>query len=160
MRTPSFAPVPRNLQAMPGSDFTPAMAAWSSPGALGALSLSSLPSWVGYAIAGAALFAAYKKKVPLWAGLAGAGAAYWFLIRGASTSAGTSITSGSVSVTDGTQYQLTAASPGSLSADGSTITIGGTAYPVLSTVLSPDGTSTNYYVDTPAGTMTANASGG
>lgn len=153
MRTRSFQPVPKNLQATPGSVFAPAMAAWSgNPNQLGALSLSSLPPWAGYAVAAAALFAAYKKKVPLWAGLAGAGAAYWFLIRGASANAaGSAITAGNVIVADGTSYTLTSASPGTLSADGSTLTLAGTVYPVLSTGPAGDGTSNlTYYVDTPA----------
>lgn len=150
MRTRAFTPVTNptlnNPQAIAGSVFTPAINAWSSPGALGAL---PLPSWAGYAVAAAALFAAYKKMVPMWAGLAGAGAAYWFLIRGNSAAGGTTVTSGSVSVTDGTQYQLTVDSPGTLSADGQSITIAGTTYPVLSAIQSVVGTGVNYYVDTP-----------
>lgn len=151
MRTRPFSPVPQNLQATPGSVFAPAMAAYSgNPNQLGALSLSSLPSWAGYAVAAAALLAAYKKKVPMWAGLAGAGAAYWFLIRGAATG-GNNITAGNVIVSDGTSYVLTAASPGTLSADGSTLTLAGTVYPVLSTGPAGDGSSNlTYYVDTPA----------
>ena len=113
-----------------------------------------MPSWAGYAVAAAALFAAYKKMVPMWAGLAGAGAAYWFLIRGNSAAGGTTVTSGSVSVTDGTQYQLTVDSPGTLSADGQSITIAGTTYPVLSAIQSVVGTGVNYYVDTPVVAVT------
>lgn len=128
----------------PASVFTPAMNAWGSPSPLGALSLSSLPSWAGYAVAAAALFAAYKKMVPMWAGLGGAGAAYWFLIRGASAAGGSNITAGTVVVSDGTSYVLTDASPGILSADGSTLTIAGTVYPVTST-----GPGGFYYVDPP-----------
>lgn len=134
----------------PASVFTPAMNAWGSPSPLGALSLSSLPSWAGYAVAAAALFAAYKKMVPMWAGLGGAAAAYWFLIRGAGV-AGSTITAGNVIVADGTSYALTAASPGTLSTDGSTLTLAGTVYPVLSTGPAGDGSSNlTYYVDTPA----------
>lgn len=153
MRTRPFTPPPRTLHATPGSVFAPAMAAWSgNPNRLGALSLSSLPSWAGYAVAAAALFAAYKKKVPMWAGLAGAGAAYWFLIRGASM-AGSQITAGNVSVADGTSIVLTSASPGTLSADGSTLTIAGTVYPVLSSGPAGDGTNNlTYYVNTPGTT--------
>lgn len=148
MRTRSFKPVPRNLEATPGSVFTPAINAWSAP--LGALSLSSLPSWTGYAVAGAALFAAYKKKVPLWAGFAGAAAAYWFLIR---RTAGGTITAGNVIVSDGTNIVLTSASPGTLSADGSTLTIAGAVYPVLSTGPAGDGSNNlTYYVDPPGQT--------
>lgn len=149
MRTHRFAPAPRNLQATPGSSFTPAMAAWGGSAAqLGSL-LSGLPAWSGYAVAAVAILAAYKRKIPMWAGLAGAGAAYFFLIRGNTGATGTTITAGNVNVSDGTSYQLTAASPGILSTDGSTLTISGTAYPVLSSVLAPDGSSTTYYVDTP-----------
>lgn len=155
MRTRAFTPVvnpTHNPQMTPGSVFTPAIAAWSSPGALGAL--PTMPSWAGYAVAATALFAAYKKMVPMWAGLLGAGAAYWFLIRGTSAAGGTTVTSGSVSVTDGTQYQLTADSPGMLSADGQSITIAGTTYPVLSAIQSVVGTGVNYYVDTPVVAVT------
>lgn len=152
MRTRSFKPVPRNLEATPGSVFTPAINAWGGPSPLGALSFSSLPSWVGYAAAGLALFAAYKKKVPMWAGLAGAGAAYWFLVRKVSTS-GSTITAGNVIVSDGTNIVLTSASPGTLSADGSTLTIAGAAYPVLSTGPAGDGSNNlTYYVDPPGQT--------
>ena len=131
----------------PESIFTPAMAAWSSQSPLGALSLATMPKWAGYAVAAAALFAAYKRKVPMWAGLAGAGAAYWFLIR-AGSAGGNSITAGTVNVSDGTSYALTAASPGILSADGSTLTIAGTVYPIISSVPLGDGT-TSYIVNTP-----------
>lgn len=150
MRTSAFKPVPRNLERTPGSVFSSAINAWGNSGQLGALSLPTMPKWTGYAVAAAALLAAYKKKVPMWAGLAGAGAAYWFLIRGASA-AGSTITAGNVIVADGTSYALTAASPGTLSTDGSTLTLAGTVYPVLSTGPAGDGSSNlTYYVDTPA----------
>jgi hypothetical protein len=146
-----FTPVlnPRNAQAAPGSVFTPAIDAWSSPGALGALSLASMPKWAGYAVAGAALYAAYKKMVPLWAGLVGAGAAYWFLIRPGGSAGATVVTAGTVTLADGTQYQLTQASPGTLSADGQSITVAGTTYPVLSALQSVIGNGVDYVVDTP-----------
>jgi hypothetical protein len=122
------------------------MAAWSSPGALGAL--PTTPK-VGYAVAALALFATYKKMVPVWAGLAAAGAAYWFLIRGAGM-AGAQIIAGNVIVSDGTSYVLTAASPGVLSPDGATLTLAGSAYPVLSTGPASDGSNNlTYYVDPP-----------
>lgn len=146
MQTQTFVPAP----ASPVSEFTPAMSAWGNPAALGALSLSSLPSWSGYAIAGVALLAAYKRKIPMWAGLAGAGAAWWFLIRNASASAsGQTLTSGNVSVSDGTNIVLTTASPGVLSTDGTTLTIAGSVYPVLSAVMSPVDGSYTYFVQTP-----------
>lgn len=151
MRTRAFTPVPRNLESTPGSVFSSAINAWGNPGQLGALSLPAMPKWAGYAVAAVALLAAYKRKVPMWAGLAGAGAAYWFLIRGAGT-AGTSITAGTVVVSDGTSYVLTDASPGTLSTDGSTLTIAGTVYPVTST-----GPGGFYYVD-PPGTGAASLS--
>lgn len=156
MRTRAFRPVVGSPQMTPGSIFTPAMSAWGgspsplggAPG-MGALSLPAMPAWAGYAVAAAALFAAYKKKVPLWAGLAGAGAAYWFLIR-AGSAGGNTITAGNVIVSDGTSYVLTTASPGMLSTDGSTLTLAGSAYPVLSTGPAGDGTSNlTYYVDSP-----------
>lgn len=154
MRTQPFKPVNRVSQMIPGSVFSPAMQAWGSPSPLGVLSLASLPSWAGYAVAAAALFAAYKKKVPMWAGLAGAGAAYWFLIR-AGSAGGNNITAGNVIVSDGTSYVLTSASPGTLSSDGSTLTLAGIVYPVLSTGPAGDGTNNlTYYVD-PPGTATS-----
>lgn len=150
MRTSAFKPVPRNLERTPGSVFSSAINAWGNSGQLGALSLPTMPKWAGYAVAAAMLLAAYKKKVPMWAGLAGAGAAYWFLIRSAGV-AGSTITAGNVIVADGTSYALTAASPGTLSTDGSTLTLAGTVYPVLSTGPAGDGSSNlTYYVDTPA----------
>lgn len=153
MRTRSFRPVVnpiRNPQMTPGSVFTPAIAAWSAASPLGGLGALSLPSWAGYAVAAAALFAAYKRKVPMWAGLAGAGAAYWFLIRSGSAG-GNTVSAGNVIVSDGTSYVLTAASPASVSSDGSTLTLSGTVYPILSTGPAGDGTNNlTYYVDTPA----------
>lgn len=153
MRTSAFKPVPRNLERTPGSVFSSAINAWGNPaGQLGALSFPSMPKWAGYAVAAVALLAAYKRKVPMWAGLAGAGAAYWFLIRSASAAGGSNITAGTVVVSDGTSYVLTDASPGILSADGSTLTIAGTVYPVTST-----GPGGFYYVD-PPGTGAASLS--
>jgi hypothetical protein len=151
MRTGPFVPPdlkdPKMAETRPGSVFTPAIAAWSSPGQLGAL---SLPPWGGYAAAGALLALAYFRKIPWALGLGGAAAAWYFLTPAAQASA--QITSGLGITAAGTTIQFSPNSPGTLTLAGgkpSSMSVGGSNYPVLSTDSNPDGTVT-YYLDNPA----------
>lgn len=149
MRTAPFTPPnlrnPRMAETRPGSVFPPAIAAWSSPGALGAL---ALPSWANYAVAGGLLALAAMRKIPWWAGIVGAGAAWWFLTPGAPVA--TQVNTGTGIVANGTTLQFSVNSPGTLTTLGSnaTMSVGGNNYPVLQTQGNPDGTVT-YYLDNP-----------
>jgi hypothetical protein len=134
-------------ETRPGSIFSPAIAAWSSPGQLGAL---SMPAWGGYAAIAALLGLAYLRKIPWWAGVGGAAAAWYFLVPAALVTA--SITSGVGITTAGSTIQFSPNSPGTLtlvSGKPSSMAVGGSNYPVLSTDSNADGTVT-YYLDNPA----------
>jgi len=150
MRTGPFVPPnlvnPRMAEAKPGSVFTPAIAAWSNPGQLGAL---NLPSWASYAAIGGMLALAAMKKIPWWAAVVGAGAAWWFL--GAPLSVLTTITTGTGIVANGTTLQFSENSPATLTTAHGTpqsLSVGGNNYPVLQTQANPDNTIT-YYLDNP-----------
>lgn len=139
---PAFTPRglrnPAMAETRPGSVFTPAIGAWSSPGALGGL--GALPSWTNYAAAAGFLALGAMKKLSWPMALAGAALSYYLL--GTLASAGTQITSGTGLVSNGPTIQFTTASPGTLTtaADGTqTITVGGIAYTVQSTATNPDG---------------------
>jgi hypothetical protein len=146
---PAFVPrqlrTPAMAETRPGSVFTPAIAAWSSPGQLGAL---GLPSWANIAAVALFLGLAAMRKIPWWAGLLGAGVAWWYLTPAAVASL--SLTSGVGVVANGTTLQFSNASPATLTGSGTaaTLTVGGTTYPVLQTQANPDGTTT-YYLDNP-----------
>jgi hypothetical protein len=148
---PPFAPAglqtPRMAETQPGSIFSPAIAAWSSPEQLrlGALGFSN---WMTYALVGGLLWLAYRRKIPWWLGVGGAGAAWWLLGAGGMTQ---TITNGQGIVSNGTQLALTVNSPGTLvtmPTGVSTLTVAGTAYPVRSTTNNADGSQT-FYLDNP-----------
>lgn len=149
---PAFKPrVLRNpamAETKPGSVFTPAISAWSSPGALGDLDGLALPTWLPYALLGVLGLLAWRGKIPWWAGLAGAGAVWYFLLNTGSVSA--EITTGQGIVASGSTIHFSVNSPGTLTGSGTsaTMTVGGTTYPVLQTEASSDGTTT-YYLDNP-----------
>jgi hypothetical protein len=144
---PAFAPRqltnPAMAETRPGSVFTPAIAAWSSPGQLGAL---ALPPWANLAAVAILLALAAMRKIPWWAGIVGAGVAWWYLTPATATSL--SITSGTGIVANGTALQFTNASPGTLTGSGNsaTLSVGEATYPVLQTQANADGTTT-YYLD-------------
>jgi hypothetical protein len=150
MRTGPFVPPnltnPHMAETKPGSVFTPAIAAWSNPGQLGAL---NLPPWVNYAVMGGLLALAAMKKIPWWAGVLGAGAAWWFF--GAASAVLTSISTGTGIVANGTTLQFSVNSPATLTTvNGApqSLSVGGNNYPVLQTQANPDNTIT-YYLDNP-----------
>jgi hypothetical protein len=154
--TPPNLTDPKVSERIPGSMFSPAIAAWSSPGALGAY-LGVLPGWSGMAAAAALLGLAYFKKIPWWAGLGGAAAAYWYLGSGTNTIA--TLTSGTVISANGSTLYLSANSPGTLvtQPDGSQLVQAGQyTYPVLSIQKNPDGSMT-YFVDNPSSTLLPSA---
>ena len=139
---------PMMAERLPGSMFTPAISAWSSPGQLGAL--GDLPSWSGYAAAAAFLALAYFRKVPWTVGIVGAGLSWWFL--GAQGNMVGTITSGTVISANGTTLSLGPNTPGQLTTTPTgtqTMTVGTVTYPVLTTTPNADGTIT-YYVDNPS----------
>jgi hypothetical protein len=146
---PAFAPRqilnPAMAETRPGSVFTPAIAAWSSPGQLGAL---TLPPWARLAAVALLLGLAAMRKIPWWAGIVGAGVAWWYLTP--ATAASLMLTSGVGIVANGATLQFSTASPATLTGSGSaaTVSVGGATYPVLQTEANPDGTTT-YYLDTP-----------
>lgn len=144
----SFVPPPltnpQMAEKLPGSMFTPAIAAWSSPGALGAL-----PSWSGYAAVAAFLGLAYFRKIPWWAGLGGAALSYWYLNPTTNTVA--SLTNGTGIVANGTTLNFSANTPATLvttPAGAQTVQTGGLTYPLLSQQTNTDG-SVTYYLDSP-----------
>lgn len=143
---------PRVGERIPGSMFTPAIAAWSSPGALGAY-LGALPSWAGMAGVGAFLGLAYFKKIPWWAGLGGALLSYMYL--GVTTNSVQPLTSGTGIAANGSTYNFSANTPATLVTQPNgqqlVLTADGTAFPLISTQKNADG-STTYYLDNPAGT--------
>lgn len=148
-----FTPVetinPAMAERIPGSMFTPAIAAWSSPGALGSY-LSGLPSWTGYAVAAGLLGLAYMKKIPWWAAGVGAFAA-WYTLGNAGNMV-TTLTSGQAISANGTTLNFSVNTPGILStAPNGVATLtdaNNHTYPVLQTQSNSDGTTT-YYVDNP-----------
>jgi hypothetical protein len=148
MRTPgTFTPPnlthPRMAETRAGSVFTPAIAAWSSPGQLGAL---NLPPWLNYAAIAAFLGLAAMRKIPWWAGIVGA-AGVWYLLPTAPVA--TAVNSGVGIVANGTTLQFSVNSPGTLTGGANPImSVGGNNYPVLQTQANPDGTVT-YYLDNP-----------
>lgn len=142
---------PRLNERIPGSMFTPAIAAWSSPGAMGGLGfMSGMPEWSGYAVAAGLLGLAAFRKIPWWAALAGAAASVYWL--GASTNVLQTLTSGTGIVANSTTLQFSVNTPATLittPAGAQSIQTGGLTYPLITTSNNPDGTVT-YYMDNPS----------
>lgn len=143
---------PRVAQKIPGSMFTPAIAAWSSPGAMGGFGAlgAGLPAWSGYAVGAGLLALAAMRRIPWWAALGGAAVSVWYL--GAQTNVLTSITNGTGIVANSTTLMFSANNPATLittPAGAQSIQAGGITYPLITQQNNPDGTTT-YYMDNPA----------
>jgi hypothetical protein len=148
MRTPSYHQPdltdPAMAQTRPGSIFTPAIAAWSSPGALGALPGGAMTP---YLLIAAAVAAAYFRKIPWWAAAVASGGVWFTMLR----SGGVIVTNGQGILSSGQTIQFTSASPATITNDTAqfpTLTVGGVAYSVLRAETNTDG-SVTYYLDTP-----------
>lgn len=142
---------PRMKQRIAGSMFTPAIAAWSSPGAMGGLGAlgDGLPSWSGYAVAAGLLGLAAMRKLPWWLALGGAAASVMWL--GASTNILQTVSSGTGIVANSTTLQLSAAVPGTLittPTGAQSMQVAGITYPLITIQNNPDGTVT-YFLDNP-----------